>query len=224
MHNRLSAANVGAAVFPVTLDPEIANFPVPRIFFSSTYGGSFVETFPTIAAEKFADHGYDNFMGLNMDYHPNAPQTVGAPGIWLDCDPFDWSRDPLQRVLSRISSYPALWLYCGQYRIIRSEPLTTAEWAMQPNLVCFYTDLLRNAGLLMKGTQTKRTWVNQIIKQKWGKNVRARVEFRKMYQRDPTYEEEQDFTKGEATKHLTPSVPELHTAFEIGEEVCVSSL
>jgi hypothetical protein len=108
---------------------------VPRMFLSNTYGGATQQTFPSIRQEKLALHGFDDFMFLNDDLHPLAPQVPGAPGVWINIA--GGRRDELMRVFVRVkgTSSPPLWWYVGQYELRISQPLTKEEWGAQTDQV-----------------------------------------------------------------------------------------
>lgn len=89
-------------------------------------------------AQKFLDvHHMDDFMYLNLNMNPHAPQVPGAPGLFFDADdmvePVDDSWSKIKRVFSRIDS--AQWEYMGQYKMEPVASLTMEEWNEQRNTV-----------------------------------------------------------------------------------------
>ncbi|KAH6873719.1 hypothetical protein BKA70DRAFT_282133 [Coprinopsis sp. MPI-PUGE-AT-0042] len=137
--SRLVTAKIPPDLFPITLDREIRDVCVSRVFLSKTWGGGFVATFPTIGAEKLDQHGLDDFMFPGPDTQPGVPEVPGAPGLWLDVDDHEgtwWGKHNLDgdkptRLFTRIVSKPALWQYQGQYRIRAAQTLTADEWRQQ---------------------------------------------------------------------------------------------
>jgi hypothetical protein len=122
--------------YPLNLDEEILNATIIREFISNTYGGNPQQTLPSISKENLERHGYNNFMFLNLDYNPRAPQRAGFPGLFFQCSVLDlrpeWKE--VQRVFVRIAT--GKWLYLGQYRLFKAAGLTVAEWRTQSPSVC----------------------------------------------------------------------------------------
>jgi hypothetical protein len=105
---------------------------------ATTYGGSFVDTFPHIKLERLAEHGYDNFMYISPLYNPNAPQVPGYPGLYYECCDFpDEERAKIRRLFFLLGD--GWWLYLGQYRLARVEDLTKEEWNLQTSAVSHMT-------------------------------------------------------------------------------------
>lgn len=105
-----------------------------------------METFPKISKKKLALHGLDDFMYLNLNLNPQAPQLPGAPGLLFDVDsnpgspPGDDDDDRIHRLFARLES--AIWLYCGQYKMKQVMSLTKEEWAEQlPKVFFFFFDI-----------------------------------------------------------------------------------
>ena len=63
VYTRLS--KIGLETFPITIEEEIKDFAVGRIFLSQHFGGSPVGTFPTTKEERILQHGFDNLMYAN---------------------------------------------------------------------------------------------------------------------------------------------------------------
>lgn len=127
--------NIGYELYPIELDKSIQDVTVTREFMSKVYGGNSQETLPKISEKKLAVHGLNDFMYLNLDFNPHAPQVPGAPGLYfdIDSDPYvlpaedDWPK--IMRLFSRIQ--PKIWIYCGHYKMNRVHSLTKEEWASQ---------------------------------------------------------------------------------------------
>ncbi|KAF9457258.1 hypothetical protein BDZ94DRAFT_256303 [Collybia nuda] len=157
--------------FPINLDDELLNETVTRDFLSSTFGGNSQATFPQISAKNVQKHGFNDFMCLNLEYNPRAPQRAGFPGLFFMCSDKDlrskWRADQ-QRVFVRIAVN--VWLYIGQYSLIRAAGLTVAEWKTLSYNV-------------------KTTWAENVCSMDWGKRMRTRICLRKALRREPTVEE-----------------------------------
>ena len=80
LYSRLK--NIQLDLFLIDLDKFTLDKTISRDFMSDRYGGSNIACFPTIGREKLEHHGRDNFMYMNMRYHPHAPQVPGAPGLY----------------------------------------------------------------------------------------------------------------------------------------------
>lgn len=115
---------LGIKPYPLTMDDDILNFTVSRDFVTATYGGNTQQTFPPISKKNLARDGFGDFMCLNIMYNPRAPQRPGFPGLFYRSRVSDLPR--FQRVFIRVQE--SVWLYIGQYELVRSEPLTQEEW------------------------------------------------------------------------------------------------
>ncbi|KAG5650077.1 hypothetical protein H0H81_000854 [Sphagnurus paluster] len=102
-------------------------------------------------------------MFLNITYNPYAPQRPGYPGLFYRTHATELPK--IHRVFIRVKD--RVWLYIGQYELVRSEPLTVQEWAVTSE-------------------QTKKKWASQISKQLWGQEVRTRIALRRSLRREPT--------------------------------------
>jgi len=115
--------------YPIDLTKSILDATVTRDFMSHRFGGSNCSCFPRIKQERVDEHGYNDFMYLNLDLNPHAPQVPGAPGLYFEpgkSDPdFEWA-DP-QRLYSRITG--GAWQKMGIYQMTRSSPLSIEELA-----------------------------------------------------------------------------------------------
>ncbi|KAK0492801.1 hypothetical protein EDD18DRAFT_1079208 [Armillaria luteobubalina] len=166
-------------VYPVDLDPEIRDVTVDRRFMSQFWGGNTQETFPTIA-QKFLDiHHMDDFMYLNLNMNPHAPQMPGAPGLFFsslsDEGDAEWSRSGIHRVFSWIDS--GKWQYMGQYTMERAAPLTMEEWSRQHYVVV-------------------STWARKVSESGYGTRCRAVVHLRHRLGRKPTKAESDQALQG----------------------------
>ncbi|KAF9457402.1 hypothetical protein BDZ94DRAFT_1273316 [Collybia nuda] len=195
--------SIGYDLYPVPLEKDIQDVTVTRQFMSDVYGGSSMETSPKISEKKLALHGLDDFMYLNLNLNPQAPQFPGAPGLFFDVDsdpgspPSEDVDDPIpRRLFSRLTS--AIWLYCGQYEIRQVLSLTKEEWAIQSPKV-------RNA------------WATQLCIKGWGFRSRARIHLRQTLRREPTTAELMAaLTSGNEYKHIRPA--QFSEAFLRGQE------
>ncbi|KAF5374203.1 hypothetical protein D9758_004624 [Tetrapyrgos nigripes] len=86
IHSRLQ--NVDLQPIPIALDKLTMDVTVSRAFMSATYGGNTRYTFPKISRKFFEKHGMADFIYINMDYNPHAPQVPGAPGLKFSRDGF----------------------------------------------------------------------------------------------------------------------------------------
>ncbi|GLB33213.1 hypothetical protein LshimejAT787_0100980 [Lyophyllum shimeji] len=181
--------------FPLDLNADLLDFTVSRDFITDTYGGNTQDTFPKIGEKgRGAHHNYRNFMFMNALYNPYAPQRAGFPGLFYRSRITDLPK--VHRAFIRIKA--GMWLYLGQYELVRSQPLTRAEWATSSK-------------------QTKETWSEHISKKKWGAEVRARITLRRQLRREPTVEElEQAIGHGVGNGVTSDDV---RRALDDGEEV-----
>jgi hypothetical protein len=133
VQRRLKPIGIDVPSHYFTLDQATREAKVTRIFMSKTYGGDTQRTYPRIGADLFAKNGLKDFMYINNEYQPEAPQIPGAPGLFFCSIGHDttWIR----RVLVR--SKPGIWQYLGQYQMQRSHIpfLTKEEWAAEPQKV-----------------------------------------------------------------------------------------
>ncbi|KAF9530952.1 hypothetical protein CPB83DRAFT_146625 [Crepidotus variabilis] len=183
--------------FPVTLEREFRDQLVPRKFMSNVYGGSSQMTFPHPRSEKIAEHGYDDFMCLPLDYQPFAPQVPGKPGLFLSTAKGDDIEEP-KRVFTRDPSR-ALRQYMGQYEVKATDSLSREEWLAQP-------DKVRN------------TWGREITRQGWGVYVCARIQARKELRRGAqlTQAKLDDVIESERYTRTTPE--DVIAAYDSGVE------
>ncbi|KAF9530954.1 hypothetical protein CPB83DRAFT_904938 [Crepidotus variabilis] len=158
--DRLESALICLDGFHVTLAREFTQRPFPRMFISNTYGGSPMRTFPKPDDDRIAMHGYNDWMFLNLDLHPWAPQIPGKPGLWLspEGEPEETYRD-IKRTFSRFPTQ-ALWLYLGQYRVVLTTSLTKEEW-------------------LKESTKVRIIWARKIAQKSWGRDLCCRIQARR---------------------------------------------
>ncbi|KAK0191630.1 hypothetical protein F5146DRAFT_929778 [Armillaria mellea] len=176
VRNRLK----GIEFHEVPLEHDIRDVVVDRLFMSKVYGGNSQETFPRVA-KKFLDmHHMDDFMYLNLNMNPHAPQVPGAPGLFFDADdmvePVDESLSKTKRVFSRIDS--AQWEYMGQYTMSPVASLTMEEWNDQRNTV-------------------RLVWASKLSTSGWGVHCRVVVHLREQLGRRPTKREVEEALQGE---------------------------
>ncbi|TFY68478.1 hypothetical protein EVG20_g3536 [Dentipellis fragilis] len=195
LQNRIDA--VGRDPFPIALDPAIRNAGVSRDFMSAVYGSSPQGTFPTISPDKLAMHGLNDFMYINTEFNPFAPQEPGETALFFIAGLIDgkvWP--PLSRVF--VKKEVGQWVYMGQYKVEEMQPLSAEEWLLQ-------SDIVRN------------TWVREIFKSKWGRQIRATIIFRQKKKRDLTKEELAKMLK--SNDHFCgTSIPEIQKVFDEGKQ------
>ncbi|KAH6884380.1 hypothetical protein BKA70DRAFT_1339783 [Coprinopsis sp. MPI-PUGE-AT-0042] len=134
--SRLVTAGIPPDLFPITLDREIRDVCVSRVFMSKMWGGSSQEAFPHIGKEFYARA--DRLMYPGPDSQPGAPEGPGAPGLWLDLEDetgTHWIASGGERLSAcsrALCKQPCLWQYQGQYRVrIAERNMTAEEWRQQ---------------------------------------------------------------------------------------------
>ncbi|PPQ82836.1 hypothetical protein CVT25_009211 [Psilocybe cyanescens] len=188
---------IGLDPYEVTLDSEIRDKSVSRLFMSSLYGGGPQLSFPEISPQKLAQHGIKHFMYVNVENHSHAPQYVGNPGFFFDSEPADnW--ESLFYVFVRLK--PTEWLYVGIYVLIPSPPLSKGEWRSMTERV-------------------RGTWVNLIYKKRWGTGFRLRVAARRELGHKPTEADLDQFWKDGKHHNVTPE--DIRSALDSGTEVAI---
>jgi len=216
---------IGIKPFKINLSRAELNVMVTRKFMSSVYGGSSEGTFPPIGKEKLAEHGMNDFMYLHLDYQPCAPQVPGKCGLWFSTGSRRGNLEGVYRVITR-DLRRSQWQYMGQYHIKPAKSLTKEEWVSQDDKVRRFflaegdrVTLLIQFWLLVVCLQVKNTWATKICCKKWGRFVRARIEFRKSteFDRAPT-DEEVDFIL-ESGLWQNTTTEDVKAAFNSGEEV-----
>jgi len=194
VHSRMR--NIGYEPYDISLPAHILEATFSRKYLSATYGGNPQQTFPVISNENFLRHGLRNFMYLNLDYDPHAPQIPGAPGLFFECESYvkQWE---LQRVITRL--LPGEWNPEGLYKISPAPSLTKEEWQAQAATV-------------------RNTWHKNILNNEYGRNVRARITLRKEFGREPKVREVEEATKDKSNKFMAISVDDIARAYDYGEE------
>ncbi|KAA1479105.1 hypothetical protein DENSPDRAFT_886437 [Dentipellis sp. KUC8613] len=132
LQNRIDA--VGRDPFPIALEPAIRDAGVSRDFMSAVYGGSPQGTFPTIGPDKLATHRLNDFMYINTEFNPFAPQEPGETALFFVAGLVDgkvWP--PLSRVF--VKKEVGQWVYMGQYKVEEAQPLSAEEWLLQSDIV-----------------------------------------------------------------------------------------
>ena len=126
---------IGLEQYVVTLPQYIQNAAGSRAFFSESFGGNRIKTFPCISEQHLRRHGYDHFMYASMHHNPHLPQVPGAAGLKFfntkDIWPKEWLT--IQKTIVRLCG--ATWLYVGEYVLILAPDLTKEEWLSQEPIV-----------------------------------------------------------------------------------------
>ncbi|KAH6884378.1 hypothetical protein BKA70DRAFT_1339781 [Coprinopsis sp. MPI-PUGE-AT-0042] len=130
--SRLVAAKIPPDLFPITLDREIRDVCVSRVFLSKTWGGGFVATFPTICEEKFNQHGLNDFMfpGLVLSLEFQRFLEHLASGSMLMTTRGHGGENTIWMETRLCVCSPALFTR-GQYRSRAARTLTADEWRQQ---------------------------------------------------------------------------------------------
>ncbi|KAI0368415.1 hypothetical protein BV20DRAFT_948266 [Pilatotrama ljubarskyi] len=160
--------------YPITLSGKLRSVTVTRRQLSKRYGGSEMDTFPKPGAKKRTEHGYDNFMCINLLWNPNAPQVPGHGGLFFDTslpgDPWTRSKYHSERQVLFVRLGDAKWLYLGLYEVSPAPSLTSAQWRSLPDAV-------------------RAVWTKNIYQKNWGKSTRARIHLRRTLGREPTHDD-----------------------------------
>ncbi|KAH6873721.1 hypothetical protein BKA70DRAFT_1352592 [Coprinopsis sp. MPI-PUGE-AT-0042] len=141
--SRLVTAGIPPDLFPITLDREIRDVCVSRVFMSKMWGGSSQEAFPHIG--KDFTHGLTDFMYPGPDSQPGAPEVPGAPGLWLDLEDETGTHwiasggERPKRLFTRIMKQPCLWQYQEEWR----QQKATVSLLSQPTSIAFSTHDIR---------------------------------------------------------------------------------
>ncbi|KAJ7599127.1 hypothetical protein C8J56DRAFT_182783 [Mycena floridula] len=199
-----------------------------RIFFAETYGGSFVETIPTISEKRLRHHNHPHWLFMTDDLHPFGPAAPGEPGIWFsiaqsplapdedDDEPIlvlDDSDDGEEKLNDKETviyhTFRGLsgkesgeWLYLGEYTRTRLPNMFLSEYqTLHPNV--------------------RRCWGEGIRKGEWGRDVRIAVHHRKTNEgRNPTRAQYDVLADANETYQHHVSAEEIAQAYWNGEEVC----
>ena len=180
-----------------------------------------METFPRPSAARIAQHGYDNFMCINLLWNPHGPQIPGHGGLFFETTV--WPGDPwtantkhsaVQVLFTRLAQ--GKWLYLGEYELSGATPLTVEQWdgmhetvrgsKARSLLLCRELNLWQNRAI----------WPKEIVERNWGIPVRARIHLRRTLGREPSREEVED-AQGKF-KNIT--LADVRAALDSGEEVC----
>ncbi|KAF5329764.1 hypothetical protein D9619_009280 [Psilocybe cf. subviscida] len=184
------------------IDKLMREVMVTRAFMSNVYGGSSQETFPSPHATRIAEHGIDDFMFLNTNFQPQAPEVPGAPGLWFS--PNNTGNHGIRRVFTKINMAKPnnKWLYVGQYdvRVANPSRFSVQEWRAQPAAL-------------------QNTWADAIANQGWGTPVCARILGRKLYGREPDDDECQQLDSSGRYREVTAD--EVNAAYHSGKELMV---
>jgi hypothetical protein len=126
--------NIGFGLYDIPLPAHILEVTFSREYLSETYGGNRQQAFPKIAQKHFNRHGL-NFMYVNPDLNPHAPQIPGAPGLFFECEKYRMSCSELV-VITKLAT--GKWQLQGFYHVIPSASLTKEEWQAQEPSVSFH--------------------------------------------------------------------------------------
>ncbi|KAJ8519980.1 hypothetical protein ONZ45_g3109 [Pleurotus djamor] len=201
-------AQLGHERFPITLSAVERDVLFSRSRISSLYGGNTQQTFPRTSEKQRALHGIDDFMCLNYDMNPNAPEFPGCPGFfftigWEHAEEGERWPGPY-RLITRFE--PSKWGYLGQYQLSPNKSLTKEEWhAQKPKF--------------------RRTWVREIFKKGWGVDVRFKAALRARLGRFPTDEDDalHEADRENLTAHATEE--QVFVCLDAGEIfICVWGL
>ncbi|KAF5391013.1 hypothetical protein D9757_004025 [Collybiopsis confluens] len=168
--NTLKERLRGFATFPVTLGNTLRMRTFSCELISSIFGGNMQRMCPSIGKKHLARHGRPNWMFTNnCMYQPNAPNEPGGSGLVYRSTPFAPSNGQDETIVRHlfICIKPSEWLYAGDYKWVRAEPLTQAEWAEQ-------------------GSKFKSAWIKVLHTEGWGAGVRAMIRLRRRLNREPT--------------------------------------
>ncbi|TDL29027.1 hypothetical protein BD410DRAFT_1206 [Rickenella mellea] len=172
-----------------------------RAFISHLFGGSPQETFSRPRQDLIDRHGYDGFMCLNTSYNPNAPGERGAAGLFFSLGAPRETPRKHEKVFLRTGAN--LWMYLGDYEMVRTEPLSSFE----------YRSLNQNV---------TNTWTSKAMDKGWALHIRASIRLRRNLRREPTTEELKAFVDkaGQNSNLAAVEIHEIKDAFRTGKEVC----
>ncbi|PIL36411.1 hypothetical protein GSI_00099 [Ganoderma sinense ZZ0214-1] len=186
--------------YPVSLPEPHRSVTVTRDQLKGRFGGNTMETFPRPSAARIAQHGYDNFMCINLLWNPHGPQIPGHGGLFFETTV--WPGDPwtantkhsaVQVLFTRLAQ--GKWLYLGEYELSGATPLSVEQW-----------DGMHETN--------RAIWPKEIAERNWGIPVRARIHLRQTLGREPTREEVED-AQGKF-KNIT--LADVRAALDSGEE------
>ncbi|KIM73287.1 hypothetical protein PILCRDRAFT_731253 [Piloderma croceum F 1598] len=194
VHSRMRM--IGYELYDITVPAHILDATFSRQYTTDTYGGNMIHTFPTIAQKHVDRHGLRDFMFLNLDFNPYAPQIPGSPGLFFECEMYTKERR-IQRVFTRHAA--GKWQLQGLYELVPCLSLTKDEWRAQKQSV-------------------RNTWHKNIHEQGYGRNVRARITLRDQLGREPKVVEVEEAIKDKGNKFKTISVDDVVRAYDCGDE------
>ncbi|KAF5329336.1 hypothetical protein D9619_009278 [Psilocybe cf. subviscida] len=152
--------------------------------------------------DKLKEHGMNDFMFMNTEFQPQAPEVPGAPGLWFN--PNDNGHIGRHRVFTKINMANPnnKWLYVGQYDVRLANPsrLSVQEWRAQP-------------------VALQNTWADAIANKDWGDWVCARILARKLYGREPYDDECQELVDSGRYREVTTD--EVKEGYHSGKELMV---
>lgn len=134
LHTRL---NVLGPPLPVDFSTLTHNqVPAGRMDISVLYGGKSGQLFPKMSDPKFNNHGFDNWMIPNVQYHPFLPPLPGWPGLILRSKGVsDWKPEAGGGFRVVAKREPNFFEYVGQYEMVNLGTVSAEEWKIQPRKV-----------------------------------------------------------------------------------------
>ncbi|KZO95090.1 hypothetical protein CALVIDRAFT_516764 [Calocera viscosa TUFC12733] len=196
LRSRLETIN--SKPITVALDDEITLKGISREFFSARYGGSSQNVFPRIGPARKELHDIGHVAFMKRDWNPELPLRPGEHGL-----AFCRHREIYESMPLFVRKAENQWLYMGEYRMHKVEPLTSDEWHRQD-------------------PQMRSIWLDEgYMKLSWGQHARARYVYRQRHDgHDPETKDElaelKAILKSNAWSKVTR--PAIETALQDGAE------
>ncbi|THH33319.1 hypothetical protein EUX98_g874 [Antrodiella citrinella] len=188
---------LGCRSFRVELDPSVRSVTVDRNYISKTFGGSTMALFPEISHAKrvaLGNHQH-HFLFPNPLHNPDVPKAPGEPGLLCRVlDYIDWD-GRIVKLLVRLGNLA--FLYLGDYCSTRTRSLSQAEFSALPQ-------------------KSQKKWVQDVKTKDKYRKLRARISFRREYNRQPTEKELE--TKLSSTDKFNLEVAAIVEAFVQGHD------
>lgn len=110
--------------------------PATMVNVSAIYGIQLGPT-PKVSSQKFAIHGFGDWMGPNIEQHPFLPARPGWPGLILQLDDNreEWQPEGGDTFRVVLRKEPNSVEYVGQYEMVRLGDITGDEWKKQSDRV-----------------------------------------------------------------------------------------